>query len=85
MRIVIKNAWDHLLFSVSDTGIGISLEDQQRLFRHFERIESAEGREIEGVGLGLKVCQLLVEAHGGKIWLQSAPGQGSTFFFTLSA
>jgi signal transduction histidine kinase len=72
-----------LCFAVADCGIGISPKDQKRLFRHFERVKNPRGREIEGVGLGLRVCQILVEAHGGRIWLESAPGLGSKFFFTL--
>jgi signal transduction histidine kinase len=83
VRISISPGEYGLVFAVKDQGIGISARDQKKLFRHFERIESPPNKEIEGVGLGLKVCQVLVEAHGGRIWLESAPGTGSTFFFTL--
>ncbi len=71
------------MVAVADQGIGISPQDQKRLFRHFERLDNYEGTEIEGIGLGLKVCQVLVEAHGGRVWVDSEPGRGSTFFFTL--
>jgi signal transduction histidine kinase len=64
---------------VSDQGPGITREDQSRLFRSFQRLDPT----IKGIGLGLRVCQILVEAHGGRIWVQSEPGKGSTFFFTL--
>jgi signal transduction histidine kinase len=69
-----------LVIGVKDQGIGISTEDQARLFKPFERLETVE---IGGVGLGLNVCRRLVEAHGGRIWVESQPGQGATFFFTL--
>jgi K+-sensing histidine kinase KdpD len=72
-----------LVIGVSDQGIGIPPEDQPRLFQSFERLEVQERHDIAGIGLGLKVCQILVEAHGGRIWLESTPGSGSTFFFTI--
>jgi PAS domain S-box-containing protein len=72
---------NNLVLGVKDEGIGISQEDQARLFKPFERLEMAPG--ITGVGLGLNVCQRLVDAHGGRIWVESEPGKGSTFFFTL--
>jgi signal transduction histidine kinase len=74
---------DHsnVIIGVKDQGEGISPEDQAKLFRPFERLEKI-GR-VGGVGLGLNVCRRLVEAHGGRIWVESTPGQGSTFFFTL--
>jgi len=70
-----------VLISVSDRGIGISAEDQSRLFQSFERLGGTGG--IKGTGLGLRVCKILVEAHGGHIWVSSTPQQGSTFYFTL--
>jgi K+-sensing histidine kinase KdpD len=82
VRISISRKGNDFIIAVADQGVGISPRDQLRLFRHFQRLEH-EGREIEGVGLGLKVCQVLIEAHGGRVWLKSAPGEGSTFFFTL--
>lgn len=74
---------DSVLTSVKDEGIGISTEDQARLFRSFERLDSQSREGIKGIGLGLRVCQILVESQGGNIWLKSAPNQGSTFYFTL--
>jgi PAS domain S-box-containing protein len=70
-----------LVIGVKDHGMGISAEDQARLFKPFERLENTEG--IGGVGLGLNVCRRLVEAHGGRIWVESKVGSGATFFFTL--
>ncbi len=72
-----------MLISVSDQGPGISPEDQARLFSRFERLgRGAEGR-TGGTGLGLVVCKRLVEVHGGRIWVESGSGKGSTFCFTL--
>lgn len=71
------------LFSVSDTGIGVKPEDRERIFQEFERVEMAPDRRSEGTGLGLTLAKKLVELHGGKIWLESEVGQGSTFSFTL--
>ena len=68
--------------SVADTGEGIPVEDQQRIFEKFEQVELS-GQERRGTGLGLTFCKLAVQAHGGQIWVESQPGQGSTFFFTL--
>jgi signal transduction histidine kinase len=72
-----------LVIGVSDQGIGISPEDKQRLFQKFERLDIQKKYDIAGVGLGLRVCQIIVEAHGGRIWVESELGKGSTFFFTL--
>jgi len=73
----------HVVIGVSDQGIGISADDRSRLFQSFERLEGKEQRKVPGLGLGLRVCRIIIEAHGGKIWVESAPGKGSTFYFTL--
>ncbi len=83
VRVTLSTADGALVVAVSDQGLGISKEDQQRLFRHFERLGNYGGHVIEGTGLGLRVCQILTEAHGGRIWVDSEPGKGSTFFFSL--
>ncbi|MHB0937759.1 MAG: PAS domain S-box protein [Armatimonadota bacterium] len=67
--------------SVTDRGRGIAPDDLPYLFERFFRAEG--GRGIEGIGLGLYITRMLVEAHGGSIWVESEPGQGSTFYFTL--
>jgi len=69
--------------SVSDTGIGISAEEQAKLFRLFQQAEDSSARKYGGTGLGLVICRNLVEMMGGKIWVQSEPEKGSTFAFTV--
>lgn len=68
---------------VEDTGIGISQEDQSKLFQRFSQVDSSLTRKVGGSGLGLSITQHLVEMQGGKIWLESEEGKGSTFFFTI--
>jgi signal transduction histidine kinase len=80
IAVSVRSKDDCLIVGVKDPGIGISAEDQVRLFKPFERLETTK---VTGVGLGLNVCCRLVEAHGGRIWVESEPGKGSTFFFTL--
>jgi len=74
---------DVVIVGVNDQGLGIAPDDIARLFHSFERIEAYEKHVIPGLGLGLRVCRILVEAHGGKIWVESTINQGSTFYFTL--
>jgi len=83
IRVSARMDTDHLVIGVSDQGIGISSEDQAKLFAPFQRLENRRVEGVKGIGLGLLVCRRLVEAHGGKIWVESEPGKGSTFFFTL--
>jgi len=70
-------------FTVWDTGIGIAPENQPRLFRAFEQIDSRLSRNYEGSGLGLALVRRMVELHGGKVWVESATGRGSRFSVTL--
>jgi signal transduction histidine kinase/HAMP domain-containing protein len=72
-----------LLLSVKDTGIGISPNDQERIFLEFEQSEQTRGKGYEGTGLGLALTRKLVELHGGQIWVKSAVGQGSEFSLFL--
>jgi PAS domain S-box-containing protein len=71
-----------LQFSVTDKGIGISAEEQAKIFQPYHRVEQ-DRQKFPGIGLGLTVCKQIVEAHGGKIGVTSEPGQGSTFSFRL--
>jgi len=73
-----------LSVSVADHGVGIAHQHLAHVFERFYRVESG-GRSVRGVGLGLYICRSLVESHGGRIWVDSQPGLGSTFAFTLPA
>jgi K+-sensing histidine kinase KdpD len=72
-----------LFIQVSDEGVGIPAEDLDRIFERFYRVENESTLDIGGVGLGLAVCKSLVEAHGGRIWVESDAGLGSTFHIAL--
>jgi PAS domain S-box-containing protein len=72
-----------VLFEVSDTGVGIPEEAQGRIFEKFGQVEDRKAGQRASTGLGLTLCKLAVEAHGGRIWVRSAPGEGSTFSFTV--
>ncbi len=67
---------------MTDTGIGIAPEDHEAVFEEFRQVGKAE-KKAEGTGLGLALCRKFVELHGGKIWVQSQVGVGSTFAFSL--
>ena len=72
-----------VVVAVRDTGPGISADDQARIFEEFQQAKATNGERPEGTGLGLALSKSLVELHGGRIWVESQPGAGSTFTFTL--
>ena len=69
---------------MSDTGVGIAPEDQEAVFEEFRQVGTAD-KKAEGTGLGLTLCRKFVELHGGRIWVTSEVGVGSTFTFTIPA
>jgi signal transduction histidine kinase len=83
ITIDVREMPDSLRISVSDQGLGIEPHDAERIFDRFYQVDSASTRRVGGSGLGLSICKAIVEAHGGRIWVESQPGTGSTFCFTL--
>lgn len=78
-----KSSENHILVSVIDTGKGISESDLPKLFQKFQQIESAQDNEEGGTGLGLAICKEILARHGGKIWVESKLGEGTSFNFVL--
>ncbi|HWA32123.1 MAG TPA: HAMP domain-containing sensor histidine kinase [Candidatus Paceibacterota bacterium] len=81
--ITLSKKDDQVQVSVKDTGVGISPEGQKHIFEKFYRDPEAEKKEITGSGIGLFTAKNVVERHGGKIWFESRPEAGTTFFFTI--
>lgn len=81
IEIIYEDKGSFHQFAVKDNGIGIDPADQKRIFEKFERLNTIKGEE--GTGLGLAIVKRIIERHGGEIWVESEPGKGSTFYFTL--
>jgi signal transduction histidine kinase len=83
VRVEVTASNETFLVSVSDTGPGLSEADQKRIFEEFRQVDGSSTREKGGSGLGLSIAKKIVEMHGGRIWVESIPGEGSIFRFTL--
>ncbi len=81
INITVRSEGDNWLFGVRDNGIGVEMEFAERIFVIFQRLHLKE--QYAGCGIGLAVCKTIVQRHGGRIWIESSPGEGSTFCFTM--
>jgi signal transduction histidine kinase len=81
--IGVERQRDTLCYRVADTGIGIAPEHVDAVFAEFQQVDATTTREFVGTGLGLSITKKFVELHGGRIWVESEPGRGSTFYFTI--
>jgi signal transduction histidine kinase len=81
--VAVQDAGDRLRVSVSDQGIGIPRDQHERIFERFYQIDGSARRRFGGTGLGLAIVKRIVEAHEGEVWVESEPGRGSTFYFTV--
>lgn len=82
IHIGVKEQFDSWLFSVMDNGIGIDKQFEEKIFTIFQRLHTRD--EYPGTGIGLAICKRIIERHGGKIWFEPAPEQGTIFYFTIS-
>jgi len=83
VRVEVTASDGVFLVSVADTGVGIAEEDQPKIFEEFHQVEGSDKGKKGGTGLGLSISKRIIELHGGRIWVESKPGQGSTLRFTL--
>jgi len=81
IHLDVRRDGEYWQFSVRDNGIGINPEFQDQIFDVFRRLHTHQ--QYEGTGIGLAICKKIVDRHGGRIWVESQPGQGATFCFTL--
>jgi signal transduction histidine kinase len=81
VRVTVRDGM--FVVSVADTGPGIREEDRQKIFEEFQQVDSSSTKIKGGTGLGLAIAKRIVEMHGGRIWVESTVGKGSTFFFSI--
>jgi signal transduction histidine kinase len=81
IRVTSHEDENEVTFAVADRGVGIEAPDRERLFKPFQRV--GDTRKVEGTGLGLWITKTMIEGHGGRIWLDSTPGVGTTIYFTI--
>jgi GAF domain-containing protein len=83
ITVAVKDVGEMVQASVADEGVGIPKDQHERIFERFYQVDGSARRHFAGVGLGLTIAKRIVEAHGGKIWVESVPDSGSTFYFTI--
>jgi len=83
IKIYADDLGDFVLVSITDSGVGIKKDDQDKIFSMFYQVDSSLTRKVGGSGLGLAISKSIIEMHGGRIWVESEPGQGSVFRFLL--
>ena len=83
MEVGAKREGAEWVFRVHDTGKGLDPKQLERVFEKYHRAPDGQSEVIPGTGMGLTFCRLAVDAHGGRIWAESAPGQGTAFYFAL--
>ncbi len=83
ITLTVQPQWQGVLFAVRDSGRGIPPDKVEMIFNPFQQVDASDSRQKGGTGLGLTICQRIVHQHGGRIWVESILGEGSTFYFTL--
>ena len=81
--LTVQQQGNEILFTVKDTGRGIPADKLGSIFERFQQVDSSDSRDRDGTGLGLTICRSIVQQHGGRIWVESVLGEGSSFYFTL--
>lgn len=83
VKLAVQEQSDKVLFQIKDSGRGIPADKLETIFGRFQQVDASDSRTKGGTGLGLAICRNIVQQHGGKIWVESVLGEGSTFYFTL--